>query len=150
VSKEAEKLDLPVFSLDELIAGAEREKAMRYRVYPNLINRGKMTIEESKREIALMGAIVSNLKAQKPDLFASATHGKPDPDCFHCIVSRLAMERQNAGHSVGDLAGGLLDVCADMVLSQPADNQDDVEDTMIKTLRRLVSEGRKILTATTH
>lgn len=145
MSNDPLKLDLPVFSLDELIAGAEREKEMRYRVYPGLINRGKMTLEESKREIALMGAIVSNLKLQKPDLFAQQP-ANTNPECFHCVVSKMVNERQNNGGDITQLSDALLNVIADIVVSQPADTQDEVEDHVIKTLRRLVSEGRKSIT----
>ena len=49
-------------SLKVQIATAERELAMRRRVYPRLIATGKMTAAQAAAETAAMSAIVATLK----------------------------------------------------------------------------------------
>jgi hypothetical protein len=48
--------------LDDLIAAAEREVRFREYVYPRRIAQKRMTPEKAEREIALMRAIVEELK----------------------------------------------------------------------------------------
>ncbi len=48
--------------LEQMINCAKREVALRYRVYPNLIARGKMTSEQAEKEKALMYSIQKALQ----------------------------------------------------------------------------------------
>jgi hypothetical protein len=58
------------FTIDELCACARREVAQRKKVYPRLIRDGKMSSDESARQIALMEAIADLLESQQqPKLF---------------------------------------------------------------------------------
>jgi hypothetical protein len=60
----------PEFSIEELCACARRELALRKRVYPRLIDAGKMTVESAVRETQMMQAILDNLQCQQqPRLF---------------------------------------------------------------------------------
>lgn len=52
------------FTTDELIASAERELAMRKRVYPRWVAAGKMSRVAAEREIALMTAIRDRLAGE--------------------------------------------------------------------------------------
>lgn len=59
------------FSRRELEDCARRELAMRRRVYPGLVARGKMTDVQAHREIAMMEAIARDYEPTPcPDLFA--------------------------------------------------------------------------------
>ena len=49
-------------TLDEQIAAAKRELALRHRVYPGLIARGKMTTEVADHETECMLAIIWTLE----------------------------------------------------------------------------------------
>jgi len=55
----------------EMIACAKRELAIRKRVYPKLVEAGKMKADQCRHEIETMEAIVKELesKAKEPDLF---------------------------------------------------------------------------------
>ena len=53
-------------SLREQADSAHRELAMRHRVYPGLVKRGKMTEAEAEAEIALMRAIRDTLRLLEP------------------------------------------------------------------------------------
>jgi hypothetical protein len=55
-----------VISLDMQIAAAERELAMRKRVYPRLIKARTMRFEKAVAETAAMAAIVETLKRLRP------------------------------------------------------------------------------------
>jgi hypothetical protein len=58
------------FSIDELCACARREVAVRKRVYPRLIQAGKMEVEVAIRETKMMEAITDLLESQQqPKLF---------------------------------------------------------------------------------
>jgi hypothetical protein len=48
-------------SLSEQIRCIEREIKMRHRVYPGLVDRGKMTTEAYVAEVAAMGAVLQTL-----------------------------------------------------------------------------------------
>lgn len=48
--------------LEQMIACAKREVAFRYKVYPGLVSRGKMTAETAEKEKALMCAIQKALQ----------------------------------------------------------------------------------------
>lgn len=48
--------------LQQMIDCAKREVAFRYKVYPSLIKKGKMTEEQAKREQALMYSIQKALQ----------------------------------------------------------------------------------------
>nr|DAG88528.1 MAG TPA: hypothetical protein [Herelleviridae sp.] len=48
-------------SIQEQIKCVEREIAMRKRVYPNLVIRGKMTTGEKDKQIAAMQAVYNTL-----------------------------------------------------------------------------------------
>lgn len=52
-------------TIDELIKCAERELAMRERVYPRLVVKGKMKPTVANLETALMAAIVDQLRKIK-------------------------------------------------------------------------------------
>jgi signal recognition particle subunit SEC65 len=49
-------------AIGELVACAEREVRFREYVYPRRITAGRMTTEKAEREIALMKAIVEELR----------------------------------------------------------------------------------------
>jgi len=51
------------FTAEEKFKCAAREAKMRLRVYPRLVEKGQLTEETSKREIALMAAIVEDYRA---------------------------------------------------------------------------------------
>lgn len=58
------------FSVDELVMCARRELVQRRRVYPRLIEKGKMSQLNADREIAMMAEIKEILESmQKPKLF---------------------------------------------------------------------------------
>lgn len=48
--------------LNQMIQCAKREVAYRYRVYPKLIAKGKMSVEQAEKEKALMYAIQKALQ----------------------------------------------------------------------------------------
>lgn len=48
--------------LEQMINCAKREVSFRYKVYPSLIAKGKMTSEEAEKEKALMYAIQKALQ----------------------------------------------------------------------------------------
>lgn len=48
--------------LEEMIACAKREVAFRYKVYPSLIARGKMTPQQAEKEKSLMYGIQKALQ----------------------------------------------------------------------------------------
>lgn len=50
-------------SLDEMIAAADREIAMRQRVYPRWVAEGRMKQAKADHEIAAMRAIATTLKS---------------------------------------------------------------------------------------
>jgi hypothetical protein len=52
-------------NLDDLVACAEREVRFREYVYPRRIAAKKMTPDKAEKEIALMRAIVDELKRRK-------------------------------------------------------------------------------------
>lgn len=61
--------DQSSFTLSEMISEAKREVAVRERVYPKWIERGKLKPSESSRRIALMKAIADELeRRQQPGL----------------------------------------------------------------------------------
>jgi hypothetical protein len=68
---------------DKLLC-AERELAFRFRVYDRLVARGKMTLEQQVREIALMSAIVEDYRA-----LASAD----EPEFAMFVETRRTVER---------------------------------------------------------
>jgi hypothetical protein len=53
-------------SLVELVACAEREVRFREFVYPRRVATRKMTPEKAEKEIALMKAIVEELRRRQP------------------------------------------------------------------------------------
>jgi hypothetical protein len=53
--------DLSISASDKLHC-AERELKYRYRVYPRLVEQGKMTVRTMNREIALMEEIAADLR----------------------------------------------------------------------------------------
>jgi hypothetical protein len=59
------------FATRDKFACAERELKMRQRVYPHLINRGKMTLLEAEHELLVMQAIVEDYRgavaAEEPE-----------------------------------------------------------------------------------
>lgn len=57
------------FVIEEKLACAERELALRQRAYPRWVAIGRMSQAEADREIAIMAAIVDDYRAQVPDLF---------------------------------------------------------------------------------
>lgn len=54
---------VPEFTAAELIACADREVALRRRVYPKWVNAGRMSREKAEEEIAKMQAISDLLRA---------------------------------------------------------------------------------------
>jgi hypothetical protein len=56
------------YSIDELIKCAEREVGMRKRVYPRWVEQGRMKEAKAAAEIAMMGAIVAELRKLAPGL----------------------------------------------------------------------------------
>lgn len=54
-------------TLDEQIAEVERECAMRERVYGRWVLCGKMKLEDSKRQIRRMRAVLATLKKLRAD-----------------------------------------------------------------------------------
>jgi hypothetical protein len=56
------------YSLEELIACAERELRMRERVYPLRVREGKMSRQQAESETRKMQAIVFRLKKLAPPL----------------------------------------------------------------------------------
>lgn len=59
----AQKGLAPGFSVRELTEEAEREAFLRRRVYPGQVARGRMTQRDADREIDLMEAIATRLRA---------------------------------------------------------------------------------------
>lgn len=53
-------------TLQDMIAAAQREAALRRRVYPRMIAQGRVLPDNAAHEIEAMDAIVANLKAQLP------------------------------------------------------------------------------------
>jgi len=53
-------------SLAEMILEAEREVRLRRSVYPRLVASGKLKLDRSERQIAVMEAIVDRLRGLKP------------------------------------------------------------------------------------
>jgi hypothetical protein len=49
-------------TLGEQIAAVQREIGMRERVYPGLVAKGKMKLDESERQIAAMKAVLETLR----------------------------------------------------------------------------------------
>jgi hypothetical protein len=49
-------------TLGEQIAAVQREIGMRERVYPGLVAKGKMKLDESERGIAAMKAVLETLR----------------------------------------------------------------------------------------
>ncbi len=76
----------PKFRLDEMVACAERELALRRRVYPQWVQSGRMSQGKADEEIAKMAAVVDYLKGDldRPNLmglarpFAEAARGLED------------------------------------------------------------------------
>lgn len=60
-----------MITLQQQLACAKRELALRRRVYPRLIQQGKLAPNKSEEEIACMEAIVKTLDTQQ-DLFESS------------------------------------------------------------------------------
>jgi len=58
-------MDEGKITIDDQIKCAERELAMRKRVYPRWITAKKMSEEKANREIAVMESIIKTLKAVK-------------------------------------------------------------------------------------
>lgn len=59
------------FSREDLLACVDRELRYRQRVFPRRVEQGKMTIEESSREISRMTAVravIAQLPATQPGL----------------------------------------------------------------------------------
>lgn len=56
----ADLLDALPISRDDKIGSLRRELRLRRRVYPHWVATGKMTEDESKREIAVMEAILAD------------------------------------------------------------------------------------------
>jgi phosphoenolpyruvate carboxylase len=52
------------FTREDKLKALERELAMRRRVYPRFIKQGSMTVEQARREIAVMEAIAADYGAQ--------------------------------------------------------------------------------------
>lgn len=60
----------PTVTLQRMLACAERELAMRRRVYPNWVRSEKMTQTEADDEISALEAIVNHFKdLTEPGLF---------------------------------------------------------------------------------
>jgi hypothetical protein len=57
----------PSISTADKLHCAERELRYRYRVYPRLVEAGKMTARIMHREIALMEEIAADLRKQAED-----------------------------------------------------------------------------------
>lgn len=55
----------PRVSIEAQIECVERELAMRNRVYPRLVDAGKMSQRQADKEIEAMQAVVETLKACK-------------------------------------------------------------------------------------
>ena len=53
--------ELAKLPIDDLVRAAERELAMRERVYPNWVNGGRMTAEKAAHEIQAMRQIVETM-----------------------------------------------------------------------------------------
>lgn len=53
-------------TLAEQITSVKREIGMRERVYPNLIQRGKLTLDQANGEIDAMRSVLITLKALLP------------------------------------------------------------------------------------
>ena len=51
-----------MITLEEQIAEAQRELALRRRCYPGWVKAGKLTHEDAYRQLAAMAAIVDSLK----------------------------------------------------------------------------------------
>ena len=63
-------------TIEQQIMCVQREISMRYRVYPNLVTRGKMKQAEAEHEIACMHAVHDTLRSLiqlPPMLFAKDT-----------------------------------------------------------------------------
>lgn len=56
------RTDPEAISLDGQIKAAERELAMRQRIYPGWVNAKRMTVHKASEEIAAMAAILKTLK----------------------------------------------------------------------------------------
>lgn len=52
------------FSLEDLLACAKRELALRKNVYPKWVKAGRYTADQARREVAMMEAIVEMLNGQ--------------------------------------------------------------------------------------
>lgn len=52
-------------TLQEQITSAKRELALRNRVYPSLIQRGKLRPDQAQHEIECMEAIIQTLELQE-------------------------------------------------------------------------------------
>lgn len=76
--------DLFAPTLPEQILSAEREIRFRERVYPRLVEQGKMTQEKADRELACMRAIAQTLRADGATMRAANA-------CF-IIVDYLAKD----------------------------------------------------------
>ena len=57
--------DLFAPTLDEQIAEVRREIALRARVYPRFVQSGKLTQAKADRSMAVMGAVLKTLEAQR-------------------------------------------------------------------------------------
>ena len=54
-------------SLDDMIRCADREVAMRKRVYPEWVNDGRMSWDKAEHEIECMEAIAEKLKTLRKE-----------------------------------------------------------------------------------
>jgi hypothetical protein len=58
---------LPEMPVAEMLKCAERELALRKRVYPNLVRRGKMTVTQSDYELKTMERIADHFRTLAAD-----------------------------------------------------------------------------------
>jgi hypothetical protein len=56
-----------MITIHDQVTEAERELAMRRRVYPRLVSSGKMKAHDGEVRIALMQAILDTLKAKQKE-----------------------------------------------------------------------------------
>ena len=61
----------PIFSYRELRREAERELSLRKRIYPNRIQTGRLTNQQSQKQLAMMQAIAGILRElEKTEMLA--------------------------------------------------------------------------------
>ena len=65
--------------LTQQIKCVEREIAMRLKVYPRWVQRGKMQQQQATYELAAMGAVLNTLKAFRDGKTPDLEHQHDDP-----------------------------------------------------------------------